>query len=193
MSQNLSREDSLTAKFWADEPLHPGEMLIYDDVSHAANIATQIVVSKKLSLQDAAVLYCKHGIAGNEAAISCVKTKFQYNLVRPITYIRTVLGHSEWLPVVPTRPFPEYTSAHAAISMSFASMLSDTFGQNFEFTDHSFDDSFGPRHYDSFEAYAEEAALSRLLAGIHYRFAMDEGLKQGREVAALVNQLKFKK
>jgi hypothetical protein len=77
--------------------------------------------------------------------------------------------------------------------MASASVLESTFGKNFSFTDHSFDHSYGPRHFDSFEAYAKEAALSRLQAGIHYRFAMDEGLKQGREVAVMVNQLKFKK
>lgn len=193
MSQNLSHEDSLTAKFWAYELLTPGEVAIFEDASHAAHIATQMVVLKKLSLQDAAILYCKAGIAANDAAISCVKTKFYYNLVRPITYIRTVLGHSEWHPVIHTPPFPEYTSAHATISMANAAVLEEAFGKNFPFIDHSFDDSYGPRSFDSFEAYAKEAAFSRLQAGIHYRFSMDEGLKQGRKVAALVNQLKFKK
>ena len=193
ISQNLSHEDSLTAKFWAYELLTPGEVPLFEDASHAVNIATQMIVLKKLSLQDAAVLYCKGGIATNDAAISCVKTKFYYNLVRPITYIRTVLGHSEWHPVIHTPPFPEYTSAHATISMANAAILEEAFGKNFPFTDHSFDDSYGPRSFDSFEAYAKEAAFSRLQAGIHYRFSMDEGLKQGRKVAALVNQLKFKK
>lgn len=193
MSQNLSRKDSLTAKFWAYELLTPDEVAVFEDASHAANIATQMIVLKKLSLQDAALLYCKHGMAMNEAGISCVKTKFHYNLLRPITYIRTVLGHSEWHPVIHTPPFPEYTSAHAAISRASAAVLEETFGKNFSFTDHSFDDTYGPRSFNSFEAYAKEAALSRLQAGIHYRFAMDEGLKQGRKVAAMVNQLKFKR
>jgi hypothetical protein len=39
MSQNLSREDSLTAKFWAYESLDPEVAPEYDDVSHPANIA----------------------------------------------------------------------------------------------------------------------------------------------------------
>lgn len=193
MSQNLSREDSMTAKFWGYELLRENEIAEFEDVSHAANIVTQVIAMKKLSLQDAAILYCKHGIAGNEAGIACVRTKFQYNVVRPITYIRTVLGHSEWHPVIHTPPFPEYTSAHAAISMACASVLEVTFGPNFKITDHSFDKSYGPRTFDSFEAYAKEAALSRLQAGIHYRFSMDEGLKQGKKIAAMVNQLKFKK
>ncbi len=193
ISQNLSSEDSSTAKFWAYELMDPKAIREFDDVSHAANIATQMIVLKKFSLQDAAVLFCKHGIGGNEAGISCVRTKFYYNLVRPITYIRTVLGHKGWNPVVPTPPFPEYTSAHAAISMTNAMVLEDTFGKNFSFTDHSFDNTYGPRSFESFEAYANEAALSRLQAGIHYRFSMDEGLKQGRKIAELVNRLKFKK
>ena len=192
MSQNLSREDSMAAKFWGYELLREGELAEFEDASHAANIATQVIAQQKLSLQDAVILYCKHGIAGNDAGIACVKTKFQYNVVRPITYIRTVLGHSEWHPVIHTPPFPEYTSAHAAISMAYASVLEDTFGANFTITDYSFEDSYGPRRFDSFEAYAKEAAMSRLQAGIHYRFSMDEGLKQGKKVADLVNRLKYK-
>jgi hypothetical protein len=193
MSVILSHEDSLTAKFWNYELLAPGEVKAFDDVSHAANFVTQLIVLKELSLAEAAVLYCKHGMAINDAGISSVKAKFHYNLVRPITYIRNVLGHTAWKPVVHTPPFPEYTSAHAVISRASATVLEDAFGKNFSFTDHSFDATYGPRQFDSFEAYAKEAALSRLLAGIHYRFAMDEGLKQGIKVATRVNQLKFKK
>jgi hypothetical protein len=103
------------------------------------------------------------------------------------------MGHADWHPLLHTPPFPEYTSAHAAISMTFALMLEDTFGKNFSFTDHSFDASYGPRSFVSFEAYAKEAALSRLQAGIHYRFSMDEGLRQGRMVADFMNKIKFRK
>lgn len=193
MSQNLTREDSMTAKFWGYALLNEGDVLEYNDNSHAANIATQMIMLKKLSLEEAALLYCKQGIAINEGGISCVKTKFHYNLVRPITYIRTILGNSKWNPVIPTPPFPEFTSGHAVISMASASVLEDTFGKNFRFTDHTFDHTYGPRSFDSFEDYAKEAGFSRLQAGIHYRFAMDEGLKQGKKVAAFVNQLRFKK
>jgi hypothetical protein len=51
ISQNLSKDDSLTAKFWGYEPL-AGEVHTHDDVSHAANIVTQMVALEKLSLQD---------------------------------------------------------------------------------------------------------------------------------------------
>jgi len=192
MSKNLKRKDSLCARFWAYEPSRSDDEIVFDDASHAANIATQMILLKKVSLQDAAVLYCKHGIAGNEAAISCVKTKFTYNVVRPVTYIKTVLNHPNWNTVIFTPPFPEYTSGHAVVSMSYATVLENTFGK-IPFTDHSFDNTYGPRRFESFEAYAKEAALSRMYGGIHYRFGMNEGLKQGRKVAMIVNKLKFKK
>ena len=193
MSQHLTHDDSLNAKFWAYEPFNSDRPHEYDDISHAANIAVQLMMQKGFSLGEAALLFCKHGIAGNEAGISLVRTKFHYNLVRPITYIRTVMGHPKWSPVIPTPPFPEYTSGHAAASSAFATVLENAFGKKFNFTDHSFDNTYGPQSFDSFEAYAADAALSRLKAGIHYRFAMDEGLKQGKKVAARVEQLKFKK
>jgi hypothetical protein len=187
ISQSLSMEDSIIAKFWADLPAN------YNVPAHAANIVTQLILLKKLSLPEAAILYCKHSIAGNEGLISCYKTKYQYNVVRPITCVRGVLGHSNWNSLIPTPSFPEYTSAHAVISAAFAAVLEEQFGKQFSFTDHTYDHLYGPRQYDSFDEYAKEAAMSRLYGGIHYRFAADEGLKQGRKVGALVNKLRFRK
>jgi hypothetical protein len=185
-SQNLSSEDSLVARFWADLPAN------YNVPAHAANIVTQLVLSKKLSLPEAAVLYCKHGMAGNEALITCFATKYKYNVIRPITYIRNVLGHINWTSVIPTPPFPEYTSAHAVVSSAFAAILEEKFGENFSFTDRSYDNLYGTRTFESFQEYVNEAAQSRVYGGIHYQFAATEGIKQGRKVGEAVNSLKFK-
>jgi len=56
MSQNLSREDSMAAKFWGYELLREGELAEFEDASHAANIATQVIAQKKLSLEGG--LFC---------------------------------------------------------------------------------------------------------------------------------------
>lgn len=186
-SQKLTRNDSTVAKFWADLPMN------YNVPAHGANIVTQLVQLKKLSLPEAAILYCKHGIAGNEALIVCFSTKYKYNVVRPVTYIRTVLGKLNWNSLVPTPPFPEYSSAHAVVSAAFAAVLEMHFGKNFSFTDHTYKDLYGSRTYDSFEHYAQEAAQSRVYGGIHYEFAAIEGLKQGKIVGKEVNRLRFKK
>lgn len=186
-SQKLSAADSVIAKFWADLPSN------YNVPAHAANIVTQLVVLKKLSLPEAAILYCKHGIAGNEALIVNFATKYKYNVVRPVTYIRNVLGQTNWNSLVPTPPFPEYSSAHAVVSAAFAAVLDEEFGKNFSFTDHTYDQLYGPRSFNSFEAYASEAAISRIYGGIHYSFAATEGIRQGKIVGREVNRLKFKK
>jgi hypothetical protein len=186
-SQQLTSEDSVIAKFWADLPAN------YNVPAHAANIVTQLVLLKKLSLSEAAILYCKHGIAGNEAIITCFAAKYKYNVLRPVTYIRTVLGRSNWSPLIPTPPFPEYPSAHALVSAAFAAVLEDQFGKNLYFTDHTYENLYGSRTFNSFEEYAQEAAISRIYGGIHYSFAAIEGIRQGRIVGKEVNRLKFKK
>ncbi len=48
------------------------------------------------------------------------------------------------------------------------------------------------RHFASFWAAAEEAALSRLYGGIHFRSAIERGLDQGRCIGGYANALKTK-
>jgi hypothetical protein len=161
ISQSLRPEDAVTARFWADLPAN------YNVPAHAANIVTQLILLKKLSLPEAAILYCKHGMAGNEAIITCYKTKYQHNVLRPVTYIRKVLGDTAWNSLIPTPSFPEYSSAHAVVSGAMATVLAETFGSHFSFTDHTYSQLYGSRTFASFDDYAKEAALSRLYGGIH--------------------------
>jgi hypothetical protein len=191
ISQNLTHEDSMMAKSWEEMPVDPIESE-YDAPSEVNNMIIQLVLLKKLSLQATAVLCCKHGIAGNDALISCLKTKYKYNLVRPITYIRNVLKHPDWNPLVPTPPHPEYSSGHAVYDAALAVVLENEFGK-IPFTYHTYYEEYVQRNYQSFEEYASEVAWSRVLGGIHYRFSADAGLKQGRKVGELVNTLKFRR
>jgi hypothetical protein len=186
ISQNLTAADSLTARFWGDLPVN------LNVPAHATNILTQLVVLNKYSLDDAAVAYAKHGIALSDAIISVFKTKYKYNLIRPVSYIRNVMGLANWNTVIPTPPHPEYTAAHAVVSSASATVLGDIFGRQYAFTDHSYDDLYGPRSFKSFDEYAKQAGLARLLAGIHYRPSIETGLKQGRIVGEMVNKLRFR-
>ena len=45
------------------------------------------------------------------------------------------------------------------------------------------------RTFPSFHAAAEEAAISRLYGGIHFRAAIENGLSQGECVGEFVNRL----
>ncbi|MEP6713467.1 MAG: vanadium-dependent haloperoxidase [Ferruginibacter sp.] len=187
ISLSLTHEDSITAKFWGDQP---GNLNV---PAHATNILTQLIVKNKLDLGAAAAAYALHGIAMNDASISTWKTKYTYNLLRPITYIRTTMGHSTWNSVITTPPHPEYIAAHAVISTASAVVFEKIFGKQYSFTDHSYDATYGARTYSSFDDYAKEAGRSRLLAGIHYSPSIAAGLVQGRQVGNKVVQLNLAK
>ena len=183
ISLSLSHEDSTIAKFWGDQP---GNLNV---PAHATNILTQLIVTNKLDLGEAAAAYALHGIAMNDASISVFKTKYHYNQLRPITYIRNIMGHSTWNSVIPTPPHPEYAAAHAVVSAASATVLEKIFGTNYSFSDHSYDATYGTRSFNSFDDYAKEAGRARLLAGIHFSPSIATGLIQGRQVGNMVIQL----
>jgi hypothetical protein len=183
ISLSLTHEDSVIAKFWADIP---GNLNV---PAHATNILTQLIELNHFELDKAALAYAKHGIAMYDASVSVFKTKYHYNLVRPITYIRGVMNHPNWNTVIPTPAHPEYTAAHAVISSASAEVMQAFLGENYHFTDHTYETVFGPRTFDSFDDYAMEAGISRLLGGIHYHPSILKGLDQGRMIGKAVNNL----
>ncbi len=185
ISLSLTHEDSTIAKFWGDQP---GNLNV---PAHATNILSQLVVKNNLDLGAAAAAYALHGIAMYDASISVFKTKYQYNQLRPITYIRTVMEHPNWNSVIPTPAHPEYTAAHSVISAASATVLEKIFGTPYTFTDHTYDATYGARTYNSFDDYAKEAGRARLLAGIHYSPSIAAGLTQGRQVGNKVLQLRI--
>ena len=176
ISLSLTHEDSTIAKFWGDQP---GNLNV---PAHATNILTQLIVKNNLDLGEATAAYALHGIALNDASISVFKTKYTYNQLRPITYIRNVMGHETWNSVIPTPPHPEYSAAHAVISAASAVVLEKIFGNHYSFTDHTYDATYGARTYNSFDDYAKEAGRARVLAGIHFSPSVATGLTQGRQV-----------
>ena len=186
--KTLTPEQREIARFWAD---NPGETAT--PPGHWVAIATNFLKEGGYSLEKASVAYAELGVALADAFIACWQAKYQYNLIRPISYIQKVID-ADWNaaaltdPVV-TPPFPEYPSGHSVQSAAAAWVLTDLFGET-PFTDHSHDrDGFAPRTYTSFMEAAQEAAISRLYGGIHYRAAIENGLEQGtcigRKVVAL--------
>ena len=180
VSQNLTDDQKAMALFWRDVPgvSSPG---------HWLSILQQVVYKTGARLDKAAVGYAFTGAAINDAIISCWKTKYKYNLVRPVTYIRNVMGHSTWSPFIGTPAHPEYSSGHAVLSAAGATSLKEIFGNIGSFTDHTYDYmGLAPRTYPSFMAIAEEAGMSRIYGGIHYQESVDIGFVEGKKVAANV-------
>ncbi len=130
--------------------------------------------------------YTKTSIAIADAFISCWDEKYFSNLIRPETLINEHFDDS-WEPVLQTPPFPEYTSGHSVVSGAAATALTDIYGDNFAFDDDT-ELPYGlpVRSFNSFNEAADEAAISRMYGGIHYRAAVEVGVKQGRDLGKLV-------
>jgi hypothetical protein len=138
--------------------------------------------------------YTHTSIAIADAFISCWDEKYRSNLIRPVTVINQYMDEN-WVPILQTPPFPEYSSGHSVISGAASVVLTFIFGADFKFDDTT-ELKFGLpiRHFISFDNAADEAARSRLYGGIHYRAAVEEGLKQGKYIGAnSVNTLEMAK
>ena len=132
--------------------------------------------------------YTKTSIAIADAFISCWDEKYNSNLIRPETLINEHIDDS-WEPVLQTPPFPEYTSGHSVVSGAAATALTDIYGDGFAFDDDT-ELPYGlpVRSFNSFNEAADEAAISRMYGGIHYRTAVEIGVKQGRDLGKFVIQ-----
>ncbi len=184
-ARGLTDEQKLIARFWSDDP-----MLTPTPAGHWIAIVLQIAERDALPVELVSSTLAKLGVAQADAFISCWSTKFRYNLLRPVTYIRRHIDPS-WEPLLITPPFPEYTSGHSTQSGAASTVLAAMLGEDFAFDDETHvDEGLPVRRFPSFAAAAEEAAISRLYGGIHFRFGNEAGLAQGRQVGAYAAALR---
>lgn len=184
ISQTLTPEQRAIAIFWNDVPNGHN----FTPPGHWISILTQVLAKEQPSLDRALMAYAKVGISMNDAGLSCFKTKYTYNVLRPISYVRGELGHPAWLSLIPTPNFPDYSATHAALSAAAAEALTSIFGANYAFTDQNYVQfGLGARSYASFEQAGAEASISRLYGGIHYRASCEAGGAQGRKVTQNIN------
>jgi membrane-associated phospholipid phosphatase len=160
---------------------------------HWLNIVGIAAEKANADLHTTIAAYAQTSIALFDGFISCWTEKFTSNYIRPETVINQLVDHN-WQPYLQTPPFPSYVSGHSTISAATAEVMTSYFGE-MAFTDTS-SVEFGikSRSFPSFRAAAQEASISRLFGGIHYRFDLNEGNILGRKVGELVLQrLTFKK
>jgi hypothetical protein len=182
---HLDDEQKAIARFWSDDA-----MLSTTPPGHWIQIAFQIFEKQGTPIDREVDLLARLSIVMADAFISCWTTKYEFDLVRPVTYIRSNIDPA-FTPILITPPFPEYPSGHSTQSAAAAEVMTQFFGDNFAFEDASHvRDGLPPRRFVSFRAAADEAGISRLYGGIHFRTAIERGLDQGRCVAAYANALK---
>lgn len=186
ITSNLTDEQRLIANFWDCNPFKvefSGHMAIgIKKISPGGHwVGITGIASKKANLEWKETIYIHTlvAMALHDAFVSCWEEKYDSDRIRPESAIQKYMDQN-WRPLLQTPPFPEYTSGHSVISKTSALVLTDYFGDNFEFVDDS-EVYFGlpEREFKSFNLAAEEAAISRLYGGIHFRDAIEEGVKQG--------------
>lgn len=181
----VTEDQRAIARFWSDDP-----MLSPTPPGHWISIAIQVLDQDKADAERRVEALARLGVTLADAFIGCWDAKFKYDLVRPITYIKKLID-PKWEALLITPPFPEYPSGHSTQSGAAAVVLANLFGENRAFTDLTHEaDGLSPRKFASFWEAAEEAGISRLYGGIHYRAAIKIGLDQGRCIGAYTNALK---
>ena len=166
-------------------------MLSVTPPGHWISIVLQISDREHLPAAKTAEALARLGVATADAFIGCWHAKYQYNLLRPVTYIRKIMDQ-KFDPLLITPPFPEYPSGHSVQSGAAEQVLEKMFGENYAFDDATYvDDGIAPRKFGSFKAAANEAAMSRLYGGIHFRAAIFDGLEQGRCIGSFAAALQM--
>ncbi|MBF12450.1 MAG: phosphatidic acid phosphatase [Flavobacteriaceae bacterium] len=201
ITNNLTDEQIEIAKFWDCNPYvthHKGHAMFATKKitpgGHWIGITAVASRKAKSSFGDTINAFTNVSIALYDAFISCWDEKWKTLVVRPETLINQFYDE-EWLPLLQTPPFPEYTSGHSVISRAAAVTLTKLYGDNFKFIDTT-ELAYGlpQRRYNSFIHASEEAAISRLYGGIHYMMAITEGVLQGEKVGDyVVRKIKTKK
>ena len=198
---SLNDEQKHIADFWDDNPFKmnvSGHVMFatkkFSPPGHWMNIVGIGASKAGADFSTTVAAYTETSIALYDAFISCWEEKYRSNFVRPETIINKYIN-SEWQPYIQTPPFPSHTSGHATISAAAAESMTAWFGDNLQFTDTSLLE-FGikNREIQSFRKAADEAAMSRLYGGIHYRFDNEHGTAAGRRLGEfIVSRLKMKK
>ena len=166
-------------------------------------LARTLAVRFGLDVWESARLFGLLNLALADGYIASWDTKFFYNFWRPVSAIRegdadgnpATEGDPEWTPLFPTYPFPDHDSGHAVQGGAAARVLRQFFHTDrVHFEVCSYSDVLPPanrcdgpapviRTFDRFSEAADENAASRIFIGIHFRNAVEEGIRHGEKIA----------
>ncbi len=189
VSATRTPDQTEVAQFWVNGPgtaTPPG---------HWNSIAQLIAEQQGNTLAENARLFALMNIALADAAISAWDNKYAYNDWRPVTAIPAAdtdgndatEADPDWLPLIPTPPFPDYTSGHSTFSAAASTVLARYYGRDdiaFQTSSDGLPDV--TRSYTSFSQAADESGKSRIYGGIHWEFSNADALRGGRDLGDYV-------
>ena len=168
ISDTRTDEQKRIARFWA---MATGTLV----AGYWNEQASALIVDRHMSEREAAHAFALMNMATMDANIACHDAKYTYWLIRPTqadSRIKLIMADATGVGVgLPNHP--SYPSNHACVSGTAANILGHLF----------------PSDKSRLGSLAQEAAISRLYAGIHYRFDINAGLRIARQVANLAIKL----
>ncbi|HET7727379.1 MAG TPA: vanadium-dependent haloperoxidase [Candidatus Limnocylindrales bacterium] len=146
-----------------------------------------------LSAIDAARLFALLNASGADAIIACWVDKARWSFWRPITAIReaatdgnrATAADPAWTSLVASPPYPDHPSGYNCVTGAFMRAAREAFGGDAT----SFDvvNAAGVRRsYERFSDVSVDTIEGRILLGIHFRAADEQGAWLGEKVAGWV-------
>ncbi len=182
----------IIGEYWDDAPGYSGT-----PTGHWYSMALQLSKNRHFNLQQSLHLYALLGISINDAFIMCWKTKYLYNLIRPITYIQQYISPS-FNTIITTPPFPEFPSGHSFQSSAAGEVFKHFFSDTLSITDstniYRKDINGKPRTFKNVSSMVNEISISRFYGGIHFMNTLNLSVNYGSYLGKnSIHQLHFKK
>jgi hypothetical protein len=184
-STTATADQALTGHFW-----NGAIQNYWNEIAQTASMSQELTTAQN------ARLFALLNLSFADSVIAFYDAKYTYNFWRPVTAIRAgdtddnneTIADPNWLPAVGnTTPDPSYPGAHAVISAAGESVLASVLGHDhFDFNVTSEVMPGVERSFTTFSDADEEATLSRIFAGVHFRSDLTTGQRLGREVADFV-------
>jgi hypothetical protein len=180
-SSTRTAEQTLAARFWGEPP-----------VPQARGSFRKFVLDHGLDIVDASRFMAMESVTYADALIACWDAKYTYAFWRPITAIRagdtdandSTVADPNWSPLLPATPnHPEYPSAHSCITPAGGHVIARFLGTGqIDFTIPSIT-GLGDRHFDRIKDLEYEVGNARIWGGIHFRTAVEDGIKIAKKTA----------
>lgn len=190
-STTRTAEQTLAARFWAEAP-----------VQQTRGGFRKFVLDHGLDVIGASRFMAMISVTYADALIACFDAKYHYAFWRPITAIRAgdtdrntaTVGDPAWAPLLAATPnHPEYPSAHSCLTPAGGRVIAKFLGtKQIDFTVPSLT-GLGDRHFDTPKDLEYEVSNARIWGGIHFRSAVEDGVKIGKQVAEHVLDHNFHK
>lgn len=169
--ENVDSYESRAARYWAGGG------------ANANAIAQRVVAGRGLDRWQHARLFALMNMAQADASFGLFYGKYQYTFWRPITAIHAS-GNTQWMSYLVSPPYPDYASGLSGLTASAMEVMRRLLGT--DALPYTYTAAGIERHFDTLSQAENEAAMSRVYAGIHFRTACTDGLKQGTKVGNYV-------